>query len=50
MPDKYGRITTLEELLTCPRCGEKFTKIDKYTYKPSCNCIPEDIRISVGKG
>jgi rubrerythrin len=43
-----GRITTLDELLTCPRCGYSFKKIDEHTYEPSCNCIKKKVRISVG--
>ena len=46
--DEQGTITTLGELLSCPRCGEPFVEIDKHTFKPYCDCIKKQIRISVG--
>ena len=40
----------LKEILTCQYCGKPFKKLDKYAYKPDCDCFGKErnIRISVG--
>ena len=32
----------------CNKCGKNFKKIDKYTWKPTCECINKNLRLSVG--
>jgi hypothetical protein len=34
--------------IPCPKCRKPFKKIDDYNYKPDCDCIKKDIRMSVG--
>lgn len=47
--DVRGVETTLGQLLSCPLCCEPYIEAgNKHTFKPNCNCIPQDIRISVG--
>lgn len=43
-------------MLTCHICGKKFVnaiapktgKINKYLWKPNCDCLSEDLRLSKG--
>jgi len=43
-------------MLTCQKCGKKFVnavdtitgKVNKYLWKPNCNCLDKDLRLSKG--
>jgi len=45
-----------EDLLRCSICGKEFINaydeilkdINPYVYKPNCDCLNKDLRISVG--
>ncbi len=39
---------TIGDRLRCYYCSKKYKKIDEHTFKPDCDCLKEEIRVSVG--
>jgi hypothetical protein len=38
----------INEMLKCFHCGKPLRKVSDYEYKWDCDCVPNNIRLSVG--
>lgn len=47
---KLEQISKASKILhyKCLKCGKKFIKVDKYTWKAGCDCYEKSWRLSVG--
>jgi len=43
-----GKEKDLSEMLKCPICNLPFKKVGDYEYKPICQCLKKDLKLSVG--